>query len=108
MVNMAFVASPLRADALDPVEIDALAAAIDAEAKRNPTFRKYLFRALGVATGAGGIVGVVGVIGMRRAARHGVLPVELDETGAMVLQMMTGATASPFTPPPPEPPTVEA
>lgn len=100
LVNMGIQASPLRNDALDPLEIDALASAIDAEAKRNPTFRKYLFRALGVASGVGGIGATVGIIVMRRAARHGIIPQELDAQGAMILGMMSQSNAEPIIPEP--------
>lgn len=64
-------------DELDEAEIGALAAAIDAQARRSPRFRKMIEGML--TAGAGGqLIGVVGIIAARRAARHGVMPAMLD------------------------------
>lgn len=94
MVNAAIVLSPLGTrpveaitdpnvipervgDELDAAEIDALAAAIDAQCRRSPRFRKYVESVLGAGSG-GALVTVVGMIAARRAARHGILPPMLD------------------------------
>jgi len=82
-------------DALDPTEIAALAKAIDAEARQNARFRRYVEAALSAGSG-GQLFGVLAIIGMRRASRHGLLPVELDGTfGALLAQSV------PASPPPP-------
>lgn len=64
-------------DELDDAEIGALAAALDAQARRSPRFRKMLEGML--TAGAGGqLIGVLGIIAARRAARHGIAPPMLD------------------------------
>lgn len=77
-INLAFyVIPPLRVDVLDEVEIEALARALEEQAKQSPRFRKALETAL--AAGSGGtLVGVAAIIGARRAARHGILPADID------------------------------
>lgn len=106
MFNMALQVTPLRSDALDALEIETLAKALDEEARKNATFAKYLDYALGVG-GAGGIWSVVALIAMRRAARHGVLPPMFDSQAQMLLQLAgrtntTGDNVVPFTPPAPD------
>lgn len=61
-------------DALDQVEIEALATSIDAQAQSNPRFKKYVEQAI---QGVGGtsLIAVVAMIVARRAVRHDILPV---------------------------------
>ena len=61
-------------DALDEAEVVALARALDAQAKRSVTFRKYVQRALEITSG-GELLTVGAMIMARRAARHGMLRV---------------------------------
>ena len=70
---------PLRADALDTVELTALAKAIDLQCRTSPRFRKYVEAALSSGSGAG-LVGVILMIAARRAARHNLIgvPTEMD------------------------------
>lgn len=68
----------LRGDAMDDVEIMALAKAMDEQAKKSPRFRKALMKAL-EATGGAGLLTVVGMILGRRASRHGYVPRDWDE-----------------------------
>lgn len=84
-MNLALmVIPPLRNDQLDMMEIDALARALDDQAKQSPRFRKVLENALTLSSG-GQLVGVLAIIGARRAARHGLLPPEADgQFGAML------------------------
>ncbi len=84
-LNLAFWAiPPLRDDALEAVEIEALAKAIDAQARTSPTFRRYLVIAL-EATSGGQLMMVLVVIGARRLSRHGFLPAEVDAALGMML-----------------------
>lgn len=71
-------------DELDAVEINALASAIDAQCKRSPRFRKIVERFLGAGSG-GTLVMVAGLIAARRAARHGILPREIDLQAGLIL-----------------------
>lgn len=99
MVNMGIQMSPLRNDALDALEIDALAKALDEEARKSATFARYLDAALGVA-GAGGIWAVLGLIAARRGSRHGILPPSFDAQAAMLLSLTAQSNKAPtFTPP---------
>ena len=82
---------PLRGDALDDAEIQALAKAIDQQARVSPRFRKYLVAAL-EATSGGQLLSVVLVIGARRLARHNmILPPEADAALGSMLGMITNA-----------------
>jgi hypothetical protein len=85
MMNLALtVIPPLRRDVLDEVEINALAEALDEQARQSPRFRKYLEAAL-TATGGGQLVGILVIVGARRASRHGALPAEVDgQLGALL------------------------
>lgn len=96
MFNMALQVSPLRGDALDPLEIDALSKALDDEARKSPTFARYLDIALGVG-GAGGIWSVLALIAMRRGARHGILPPMFDQQASMLLQLSARSNVTPTT-----------
>lgn len=88
-----YVIPPLQPDALDAAEIEALATALDEQAKNNPAFRRYLEMAL--AAGSGGqLFGVVAIILARRAARHGVIPQEADGMLGAILQQSTGESAA--------------
>jgi len=69
---------PLRQDQMDMVEIDALASSLDEQARKSPRFRKALEGAL-TATGGAGLISILAIIGTRRAARHGLVPVEIDQ-----------------------------
>lgn len=82
---------------MDEAEIDALASALDAQAKGSPRFRAMLTNALAVSSG-GQLLGVCAIIGARRAARHGIIPMEMDAQ----LGMMLGAVSTI----PPQPPIV--
>jgi hypothetical protein len=82
---------PLRRDQMDMVEIEALADALDDQARKSPRFRKALEGALGVGSGAG-LIGIVTIIIGRRAARHGIAPEEMDQMLGNLLA--TGMQAS--------------
>lgn len=71
-------------DELDAVEINALASALDAQCRRSPRFRRYVEMALGAGSG-GTLITVLGLIVARRAARHGILPENVDMMAGMVL-----------------------
>jgi hypothetical protein len=63
---------PLSRDQMDMVEIEALADALDEQARKSPKFRKALESAL--AAGSGGtLIGIMAIMGARRAARHGMI-----------------------------------
>lgn len=91
--NLLFWAMPpLRGDALDDPEINALAKALDAQAQSSPRFHRALKTALDASSG-GQLVGVVGIIAARRMARHNfVLPPEADAQ----LGRMLGSSAPPI------------
>ncbi len=94
-VNMGLMIVPsARVMALDTNEIDALATALEAQAKTSPRFKKYLDAAL-AATAGGQLMGVVAIIGARRAARLGLL----GENGPMADQMLGGLLAKEVTSP---------
>lgn len=95
-------------DELDAAEIAALAAALDAQARRSPRFRKFLEGAL-TASAGGQLVGIVGIIAARRLARHGVIPAEADFALGMMISGDAIAAAASFvpTPEPTPPPTDE-
>jgi len=80
-VNMGLLIVPsMRLMALDANEIEALASAIEAQAKTSPRFKRYLETAL-AATAGGQLLGVAAIIGARRAARLGFFG---EEQGAFV------------------------
>lgn len=87
-----YVIPPLQPDALDAAEIEALATALDEQAKNNPAFRRYLEMALTAGSG-GQLFGVVAIIAARRAARHGMIPAEADGMLGSILQQTTGESA---------------
>lgn len=70
-------------DALEPVEVEALANALDEQAKQNPRFRRMLESAVSVAGGSS-LIMVAGMIVTRRLARHGMIP------GGQMVDMMLG------------------
>lgn len=80
-------------DELDAAEIDALASAIDAQCKRSPRFRAYVESVLTVGSG-GTLLTVLAIIAARRAARHGILPAQVDMIGGMALSSDIGALAN--------------
>lgn len=87
VINMVVMSiPPIAPDALDVVEINALAKAIDLQCRQSVRFRKYVEAALGAGSGAG-LIGVCLMIGARRAARHNMIPTELDGAiGGMIAQ----------------------
>jgi hypothetical protein len=90
---------PIRNDALDQYEIVALAKALDQQAKTSPRFRRYLEAMLGAGAGAS-LVGLIVMIGARRAARHGVMPIETDALiGNLIQGSVSGAASNPTTEP---------
>jgi hypothetical protein len=101
-VNMVILlVPPLRGDALDATEIMALAQGINEQAKRSPRFRRMVETALSV-TGAGGLPVTIGIIATRRAARHGLVPLnlpisatDLDATLGAFLQMTVAGAKVP-------------
>ncbi len=97
--NMPLMMLPMSAKyALDHTEIDALATALDTECQNNPSFRKYMVKALQVQ-GASSLAGVLGVIAGRRVIRAGLIPetalapvggaVGADAMRGLALPMMT-------------------
>jgi len=89
---------PLQRDALDEIEIHALAKALDQQARTSPRFRKMIEGALAVTSG-GQLMGVCVIIGARRAARHGMLPAEADSMfGAMLAAQPPAPSAPTFAP----------
>lgn len=76
-------------DALDSVEVAALAKSLDEQAKRSPRFRRGL-EALLATTGGTSLGVVIGIIIGRRAARHNLfgVPRYVDDIGGSVIQMM--------------------
>lgn len=92
MVNLPLQMVPaLQKDALDHVELTALAKALDQQCQTSPTFRKYVEQLLKVQGGTS-LVAVVAMIAARRAIRHEILPVEIPEEigGAAGVDMMIG------------------
>ena len=89
LLNMGIAMTPVRDDALDAVEIEALANGLNEEAQRSPQFRKYLEYVIGVTGAGGSLLPVIGMIAGRRAARHGYLPREFDTLLGSVLAMST-------------------
>lgn len=88
-------------DALDVTEIEALATALDTECQNNPSFRKYVIKALQVQ-GTSSLIGVVAVIAGRRVVRHGLIPDEAlaplggkEGADAMIGLMLPLMTAQP-------------
>lgn len=84
-------------NALDRVEIDALAKSIDEECQRDARFRKYVEQMLAVQGGTS-IVLVVGAIAGRRVARNNLISVPepignqgLDDMLGGVISMTTGS-----------------
>jgi hypothetical protein len=90
LLNMGVQLSPLSRDALDAIEINALAEGLDEEARKSPQFRKYLEYAIGVTGAGGNLYAVLAIIATRRAARHGYLPEVVDQQLGTLLAMSTG------------------
>lgn len=94
MVNMPLQLIPqLQRDALDQVEITALAKALDQQCQRNPRFRKYVESALKVQ-GASSLVSVVALIGARRVVRHDIIDIPQEMGGAAGVDATLGALIS--------------
>lgn len=83
---------PLRQDQMDMVEIEALADALDEQARKSPKFRKALEGALAAGSGAG-LIGIIAIIAGRRAARHGMIPSEADQMLGNMLAVGASAKA---------------
>ncbi len=98
IVNTALAFSPFAKDALDPIEIEALATALDEECKRSASFRRYVEYMTRTVSGGGSLLGVVAIIGVRRAARHNIVPAQFDSQLGGLLAMSIGKPAPP-TPP---------
>lgn len=86
-------------DALDAVEIEALAHAIDQECQRNARFRKFVEQAIAVQGGTS-LVLVVAAIAGRRVLRHDLVTVpeplgneQVDAMLGSVISMTTGKGA---------------
>jgi hypothetical protein len=93
-INMPLSLIPaLQKDALDPVEIQALAKGIKAQCDASPTFKKYVEQALKV-TGATSLLAVVAIIASRRAVRHGVVPIPEEMGGPAMVDALLGAALS--------------
>src|SRR4051812_32399852 len=81
MVNMPLQLVPaLQRDALDHIEIQALAKGINQECQVNPRFRKYVEQLLRVQGGTS-LLAIVGMIAARRVVRHDIIPNIPDEIG---------------------------
>ena len=80
------LAPVLKGDALDEVEIMALARSIDRQAKNSPRFRAAVDKML-TAMGGTGLLGVSLMIVGRRAARHGMIAREWDLNLGIALQV---------------------
>lgn len=93
-VNVFVQMSPLKGDALDVVEIEALAKAIDEQCKQSPRFRKYVEAMLSAGSG-GQLLGVCLIIGARRASRHGALPADVDMALGGMLASQAPTTGAP-------------
>jgi len=92
----AFMPAPYSADALDEPEIEALADALEAQAKSSPRFRKML-EAMVQVTGGANLAGILLIIGARRAARHGMFGLGSKEDmtlGALIGQTNMLSTAT--------------
>lgn len=83
----------LQRDALDQIEITALAKAIDAECKKSATFRKYVESALKVQ-GATSLVSVIALIAARRVVRHEIIDIPAEMGGAAGVDLTLGALIS--------------
>ena len=88
LANLLFAFAPeeYRGDALDDLEIAALAKTTNDAAMANAQLYKYLEMIL--RGGTGGIVNLVVVVGCivgRRLARHGAIPVEFDNRMATMI-----------------------
>lgn len=92
LLNMAFafMPDPWRGDALDDLEIMALAEALDDAAKANPVMHKYLSTVLVSGGSMANLVIVAGLIAGRRLARHGMMPAEMDERLGTFLAQKSG------------------
>ena len=79
MVNLPFQMVPaLQKNALDQIEVSALAKGIDQQCQTSPTFRKYVEQALKVQGGTS-LLAVVLMIAARRVVRNDLLPIEIPE-----------------------------
>lgn len=95
LFNMALAMTPYRADALDSIEIEALADALNEQAKQSPTFYRYISWVVKTTSGSGSLFGVVAIIGARRMARHGFLPEQFDAQLGGLLALSTGKMPAP-------------
>lgn len=88
----------LPTDALDLAEMDALASGLDEQCKVNPTFRRWVERMLGVASG-GQLLAVSGMILARRGARHGLFGTSGQVMDEGIGTQLTSMTNQPHTTP---------
>lgn len=92
MVNMPLTMVPfLQADALDPIETEALAKGIVEQCKQSPAFKRYVQSALKVS-GATGLIAPLTLILARRGIRHGLLPggTTADAQAGQMLGVLAG------------------
>ncbi len=80
----------LAKDALDEVEIDKAAEALNTLAQKNDVLYSALTTVVG-GSGAYEAIIVLGIIGGRRLARHNIIPQPLDDIGGALLQLDEGS-----------------
>lgn len=85
----------LQRDALDTVEITALAKAIDQECQKSPRFRKYVESALKVQ-GATSLISIISLIAARRVVRHEIIPIPDEMGGSAGVDLTLGSLISTF------------
>jgi len=98
LFNMTFFFMPdaFKGDALDMAEIEALSEALDKQAQKSD----FVYKTLDMVISGGDsaqLLWVVGIIVARRAARHGLVPKEIDDASSFLINMdpaMLGEMAS--------------
>ncbi len=103
IVNVGLGLTPLTArDKLSADEQTLLSVAIAEEADRSLRFRRIVL-AVVARSGEAGLMAIAGLILARRAARHGLLPIETDyEIGNLFAQGLHGQVPVAETPAPPD------
>lgn len=86
---VAMVIPQVREDRLDDAEIALVAQSIDEQCRTSPRFRKYIEGMLAAGSSAG-LISVVAMIVARRAARHNIIPNELDNAIGTMMASQTG------------------
>lgn len=91
LLNMAFafMPEPLSGDALDDMEIQALAKALNDYAQQNATVYKYLSTVLVQGGSIGNLAMVAILIVGRRLSRHGLVSADVDARLGAMLGMLT-------------------